>query len=113
MVKWWQKYVTILLRPQCLTYRYHAIVKCWFHEKHKKDKLVTDPDFNPKEAKKMEEELKKMEKKTEKRTFKATAKAVALVSKLSPKAQRKQEALLNSTAQLKVIHVFRGFRIEI
>ncbi|XP_060603709.1 otoferlin-like isoform X5 [Ruditapes philippinarum] len=61
-----------------------------------------DPDFNPKEAKKMEEELKKMEKKNEKKTFKGTAKSVALASRLSPKSQRKKDALLNSTAQLKV-----------
>ncbi|XP_060603705.1 otoferlin-like isoform X1 [Ruditapes philippinarum] len=60
-----------------------------------------DPDFNPKEAKKMEEELKKMEKKNEKKTFKGTAKSVALASRLSPKSQRKKDALLNSTAQLK------------
>ncbi|KAL4236528.1 C2 domain [Mactra antiquata] len=60
-----------------------------------------DPDFNPKEAKKMEEELKKMEKKSEKKTFKGTAKAVGLAAKLSPKSQRKKDLLLNSTAQLK------------
>lgn len=50
----------------------------------------------------MEEELKKMEKKNEKKTFKGTAKAVGLASKLSPKSQRKKDALLSSTAQLKV-----------
>ncbi|XP_053394702.1 otoferlin-like isoform X2 [Mercenaria mercenaria] len=60
-----------------------------------------DPDYNPKEAKKMEEELKKMEKKNEKKTFKGTAKSVALASRLSPKSQRKKDALLSSTAQLK------------
>ncbi|XP_053394701.1 otoferlin-like isoform X1 [Mercenaria mercenaria] len=62
-----------------------------------------DPDYNPKEAKKMEEELKKMEKKNEKKTFKGTAKSVALASRLSPKSQRKKDALLSSTAQLKGI----------
>jgi hypothetical protein len=66
------------------------------------DMFYVDPDFNPKEAKKMEEELKKMEKKNEKKTFKGTAKSVALASRLSPKSQRKKDALLNSTAQLKV-----------
>ena len=62
---------------------------------------LADPDFNPKEAKKMEEALKKMEKK-EKKTLKGTAKAVGLAARLSPKAQRKKDLLLNSTAQLKV-----------
>lgn len=63
---------------------------------------ISDPDFNPKEAKKMEEELKKMEKKNEKKTFRGTAKAVGLASKLSPKSQRKKDKLLTSTAQLRV-----------
>ena len=49
----------------------------------------------------MEEALKKMEKK-EKKTLKGTAKAVGLAARLSPKAQRKKDLLLNSTAQLKV-----------
>lgn len=38
----------------------------------------------------------------EKKTFKGTAKAVSLAKQLSPRAQRKKEKLLNSTAQLKV-----------
>ena len=65
--------------------------------------ILSDPDFNPKEAKKMEEQLKKMEKKSEKKTFKGTAKAVGIAAKLSPKSQRKKDLLLNSTAQLKVL----------
>ncbi|PVD23896.1 hypothetical protein C0Q70_17171 [Pomacea canaliculata] len=36
------------------------------------------------------------------KTFKGTAKAVSLAKQLSPRAQRKKEKLLNSTAQLKV-----------
>ena len=63
--------------------------------------VFPDPDFNPKEAKKMEEALKKMEKK-EKRTLRGTVKAVSLAQRLSPKAQRKKDVILNSTAQLKV-----------
>ena len=73
--------------------------------------IIPDPDFNPKEAKKMEEALRKMEKK-EKKTFKGTAKAVGLAAKLSPKAQRKKDLVLNSTAQLKVcllLHVVPRF----
>ncbi|KAL5015843.1 hypothetical protein ScPMuIL_005432 [Solemya velum] len=61
-----------------------------------------DPDFNVKQAKKMEQEFKKMEKKSEKHTLKGTAKAISLASKLSPKTQRKKEKELSATAQLKV-----------
>jgi phytoene dehydrogenase-like protein len=64
-----------------------------------------DPDYNPKEAKKMEATLKKMEKqdeKNEKRTLKGTARAVTLANKLSPKAQRKKDKAKNTTSQLKV-----------
>ena len=49
----------------------------------------------------MEEALKRMEKK-EKRTLRGAVKAVSLAQRLSPKAQRKKDVLLNSTAQLKV-----------
>ncbi|XP_071147847.1 otoferlin-like isoform X5 [Mytilus edulis] len=62
-----------------------------------------DPDYNPKEAKKMEATLKKMEKQDEKRTLKGTAKAVTLASKMSPKAQRKKDKAKNTTSQLKSI----------
>ena len=68
--------------------------------------LLDDPDFNPKEAKKMEATLKRMEEKNEKRTFKGTAKAVTLASKLSPKAQRKKDKAKNTTSQLKVFRFF-------
>lgn len=64
-----------------------------------------DPDYNPKEAKKMEATLKKMEKqdeKNEKRTLKGTARAVTFANKLSPKAQRKKDKAKNTTSQLKV-----------
>ena len=74
--------------------------------------IIPDPDFNPKEAKKMEEALRKMEKK-EKKTFKGTAKAIGLAAKLSPKAQRKKDLVLNSTAQLKVCFYYtwsQGFK---
>ena len=80
---------------------------CWFLMQRLKCKIshddahISDPDYNPKEAKKLEDALKKMEKK-EKRTLRGTAKAVSLAQKLSPKAQRKKDALMNSTAQLKV-----------
>lgn len=61
-------------------------------------------DTDPKHAKKMEKELKKMEKKEagDKKTLKGTAKAVSLAKQLSPKTQRKKDKLLNSTSQLKV-----------
>ncbi|XP_052775587.1 otoferlin-like isoform X2 [Mya arenaria] len=71
-----------------------------------------DPDFNPKEAKKMEEEIRKMEKRNEKQKFKNTAKAIGLATKLSPKSQRKKDKLINSTAQLKTSvagHINKAF----
>ena len=67
---------------------------------------LTDPEFDPKEAKKSEKELKKMEEKQEsekKLTFRGAAKTVSLASKLSPKTQRKKEKTNANTAQLKVI----------
>ncbi|XP_046585626.1 otoferlin-like isoform X5 [Haliotis rubra] len=62
-----------------------------------------EDDTDPKHAKKMEKELKKMEKKEagDKKTLKGTAKAVSLAKQLSPKTQRKKDKLLNSTSQLK------------
>lgn len=69
--------------------------------------FLDDPDYNPKEAKKMEATLKKMEKQDEKRTLKGTAKAVTLASKMSPKAQRKKDKAKSTTSQLKVF--FRSF----
>ncbi|KAK3090409.1 hypothetical protein FSP39_011632 [Pinctada imbricata] len=61
-----------------------------------------DPDFNPKEAKKMEAQLKKIEKQ-EGSDGKKTFKSVGLAAKLSPKAQRKKNKADKSTAQLKTI----------
>ena len=61
----------------------------------------TDPDFNPKKAKKLEKELKKMEKGDADKEKKGT-KASSLAAKLSPRSQRKKEKLYCNTTQLKV-----------
>ena len=71
--------------------------------------VLADPDYDPKQAKKLEKELKKFEDKKEegggddkkKHTLKGAAKAVNLASKLSPKSQRKKKITAN-IAQLKV-----------
>ena len=70
--------------------------------------VASDPDYDPKQAKKSEKELKKMESKKDgteekkKHTFRGAAKAVSLAAKLSPKSQRKKEKMCANTAQLKV-----------
>lgn len=60
---------------------------------------VDDPDYNPKEAKKLEKQMEKQDE--QKKTFRGAAKAVSLASKLSPKAQQKKSNA-PTTAQLKV-----------
>ena len=64
--------------------------------------VVLDPEYDPKEAKKQERELRKLEKADDKKTFKGTAKAVALAQKLSPKTQRKKNTIDPNTARLTV-----------
>ena len=61
--------------------------------------VVDDPEYNAKEAKKLEKQMEKQDE--QKRTFRGAAKAVSLASKLSPKAQQKKSAT-PATAQLKV-----------
>ena len=65
--------------------------------------VLSDPDFDPKEALKQERELEKLEKMEDKRTLKGAAKAVALAHKLSPKAQRKKTQIDPNIARLTVI----------
>ena len=80
--------------------------------------VFSDPEFDPKAAKKMEKELKKMEKEGKegdkegkkdgkgKISFKGAASAVKLASKLSPKSQRRKDKLNSNVAQLKVSNIF-------
>ena len=64
--------------------------------------FLLDPDYDPKQAKKFEKELKKMEGEEKKHTLRGTAKAVALTQRLSPKAQRKKDKIDPNIAKLKV-----------
>ena len=65
--------------------------------------VYLDPDFDPKEAKKQEKQLKRLEKEEgAKHTLKGPAKAVTLAQKLSPKAQRKKEKTDPNIAKLQV-----------
>ena len=66
---------------------------------------LLDPDYDPKQAKKFEKELKKMEGEEKKHTLRGTAKAVALTQRLSPKAQRKKDKIDPNIAKLKVWNI--------
>ena len=68
-----------------------------------------DSEYDPKEAKKVEKELLKIEGKKEgdkKHTLKGISKAVSLATKLSPKSQRRKEATPSNVAELKVCFLF-------
>ncbi|XP_056017603.1 otoferlin-like isoform X2 [Ostrea edulis] len=67
--------------------------------------VVDDPDFNPKEAKKLEKQMEKQDE--QKKTFRGAAKAVSLASKLSPKSQQKKSNT-PAAAQLKTLKTGLG-----
>lgn len=68
--------------------------------------IWSDPDYDPKEAKRLEKELLKIESKKDvdkkQQPPKKVSKAGGLVAKLSPKSQRKKDTGANNIAQLKV-----------
>lgn len=67
--------------------------------------LSPDPDYDPKEARKLEKELQRMESKKDgerKVTLKGFSKAVSLAAKLSPKSQRHKDKRPSNIAELKV-----------
>src|SRR6218665_2230029 len=73
--------------------------------------VKSDSDYDPKEAKKLEKELMKMEgRQTEQKryTMRGLSKAVSLAAKLSPKSKRRKDKILHiAEFQVKVVMCFQ------